>query len=113
MTNHAQTDTPIQNAIKWLGLLILVCVFLLYPLSYLTGRLTGLGGVTIDNSTSISFERNGEVTAATGAGFLPMKKAGRGGIFLRNLNAVFKPLRKLDYKITDEEFYWFFFDTDE
>jgi len=112
MSDHAKTDTPMQKGLKGLGCLILVCVFLLYPMSYLVGRLTGFGGMVVDNTVGISFSANGEVSAAMGGGILPMKKAGRGGIFLRHVNGLYKPLRQLDYKFTDEEFYWFFFDPD-
>jgi len=84
MSRHAKTDTPIQKGLKGLGCLILVSVFLLYPMSYVVGRVTGVGGMVLD--------------------------ATRGGIFLRHVNALYAPLRKLDYKFTEEEFYWFFFD---
>ena len=102
-------STPERRTLKSIGFVVLF-VLILYPLSYTVGRITGFGGLVIDDTTSISFSRNGEVTAAMGGGFHPMKSAGWGGIFLGHLNALFKPIRALDHACSECKFYWFFYD---
>jgi len=98
-----------QQLLKTAGIILLI-IGVLYPGSYLLGRVTGFGGMVVDDTVGIGFSKDGEMTAAMGGGILPLTEPGPRGQTLRVLNLLFEPARDIDHAFTEERFYWHVFE---